>query len=695
MTPSDPTPPDRPSDETTADPLHDLDAYVALPRVGGLALSPAGDRLVTSVQSLDPQRTRWVSALWEVDPTGERPARRLTRSAKGEGGATFAPDGSVLFVSGRPDPASDDDDDEQALLWQLPAGGGEARVVGSRPGGIGGVRVARTTAGLVTLSSTFPSSTDEESEAATRKARKEGKVSAILHESAPVRYWDHDLGPATPRLFGGTLPDAGDDARVELRDLTPAVGRALESAGAEGSWDLSPDGSFVLTSWDVRERGGFRQGLARVDVATGEQRLLLDDPESEYASPSISPDGQRAALVRYVRSTPTDPGDQRLVLLDLDSGELRDLSGDWDHWPAGELRWTPDGTALLLHADEDGRSPVFRCEVATGEFTRLTHDDFAYSDVQVSPDGAVVYALRTSYAEPARPVRLDATTPDQESVPLRGPAEPPALPGRLVDVETTAEDGTRVRSWLCLPEGASADAPAPLLLWIHGGPLGSWNAWSWRWNPWLAVSRGYAVLLPDPALSTGYGLDFVARGWGAWGAAPYTDLMAATDAAVARDDVDETRTAAMGGSFGGYMANWVAGHTDRFDAIVTHASLWALDQFGPTTDMPSYWAREMTEQMALENSPHRFVDDVVSPVLVIHGDKDYRVPIGEGLRLWAELAARAEAEDGSMPHKFLYFPDENHWVLTPNHAKLWYATVFAFLDHHVLGGAWVTPELLR
>ena len=282
----------------------------------------------------------------------------------------------------------------------------------------------------------------------------------------------------------------------------------------------------------------------------------------------------------------------------------------------------------------------------SGAFTRLTADDFAYSDVQVSPDGETVYAMRTSYAEPLRPVRLDARTPDQQSTPLRGPSEVPALPGRLEEVETKAEDGVRVRSWLALPEGASAESPAPLLLWIHGGPLGSWNAWSWRWNPWIAVARGYAVLLPDPALSTGYGLDFIERGWGSWGEAPYTDLMAATDAAEARDDIDESRTAAMGGSFGGYMANWVAGHTDRFKAIVTHASLWALDQFGPTTDAPWYWRREMTPEMARDNSPHLSVDDITTPMLVVHGDRDYRVPIGEGLRLWAELAERAEAEDG-------------------------------------------------
>ena len=189
-------------------------------------------------------------------------------------------------------------------------------------------------------------------------------------------------------------------------------------------------------------------------------------------------------------------------------------------------------------------------------------------------------------------------------MPLRGPSETPVLPGTLTEVEATAEDGTRVR---CVAGAARRRVrrhnPAPLLLWIHGGPLGSWNAWSWRWNPWLAVAQGYAVLLPDPALSTGYGLDFIRRGWGNWGGAPYTDLMATTDAAVERDDIDETRTAAMGGSFGGYMANWVAGHTDRFKAIVTHASLWALDQFGPTTDAPWYWAREMTPEMSAANSP--------------------------------------------------------------------------------------------
>lgn len=673
--------------------FHDLQAYQELPRLSGLVLSPDGTRLITTVSALDPERTRFRSALWEIDPTGQRPARRLTRGQKGESAPAFTPEGDLLFTSARPDAESKEQaPDSPAALWCLPPSG-EARVVGTRPGGVGGPVVARTAGTVVVTSMTSPAAVTGEDDETRRKQRREQKVSAILHTGYPVRYWDHDLGPDEPRLLAGTL---SDDGPIEWQDLTPAPGDALR----EVSTSISPDGTTVVTAWVVAEPGGSaRSTVVTIDVATGAVQPLADEPGFEFFAPSISPDGQHIVCFRDSISTPTAPPDVALVLLPMGGGPARELTAGWDRWP-GAVTWTPDSSALIVIADEDGRAPAFRFDLGAegpATITRLTGDHGAYTDPQVSPDGGSVYLLRSAVDAPPTPVRIDAHTAGQHPVALPAPGGPDtvALPGSITEVQSTGEDGTPLRAWLVLPDGASESSPAPLLLWIHGGPLGSWNAWQWRWCPWLLAARGYAVLLPDPALSTGYGLDFIARGWGKWGAAPYTDLLALTDATIARPDIDAGRTAAMGGSFGGYMANWVAGHTDRFTAIVTHASLWDLEGFGATTDMASYWAREMTAEMAATNSPHRGADAITTPMLVIHGDKDYRVPIGEALHLWWDLVSRHGGDPAELPHRFLYFPDENHWILTPGNARVWYETVIAFLAQHVLGKGWVTPDLLH
>ncbi|GAB2966382.1 S9 family peptidase [Amycolatopsis acidiphila] len=666
---------------TTDDPFADLDGYVALPRAAGLTLSPDGRRLVVGVSALDAKKTKYVPALWEVDPAGARPARRLTRSKQGEPGAAFTPGGDLLFVSARPVPDAEEDEAPQPALWRLPADGGDAELLAAPPGGVQGVVVAREAGTVVIGSPMLPSAKDAAQDRELRARRKETAVSAILHEEYPVRYWDHDLGPARTRLLAGAPED-------ELRDITGHAGRALEF---DPVWDITPDGSTVVAAWAVPEAGGSQRfALVAIDVASGERRVLADDVDHEYESLRISPDGSQVAVVVQERPTASKIGDSWLALLPIGGGELRALTASWDRWPHGP-EWTPDGSALVVVADDQGHAPLWRVDAASGEVTRLTESG-AYGNVQISPDGQWVYALRSFVDSPPAPYRVAMDGTGAEALP--GPVPAVEVPGRVEEVTTTASDGARVRAWLALPHGASAEEPAPLLLWIHGGPLGSWNAWQWRWNPWLAVAQGYAVLLPDPAISVGYGLEFIQRGWGEWGGTPYTDLMSITDAAVERPDIDQTRTAAMGGSYGGYMANWVAGHTDRFKAIVTHASVWALDQMGPTTDGAFYWGREMSPESIARNSPHAFADAITTPMLVIHGDKDYRVPIGEGLRLWWDLLSRSTAPDGSSPHKFLYFPDENHWVLTPNHTKVWYSTVLAFLAHHVRGEEWHRPEIL-
>jgi dipeptidyl aminopeptidase/acylaminoacyl peptidase len=685
--------------EQPATPFHDIDHYLAIPRVSGLALSPDGKRLVTTVATLNSKGTEYVTALWELDPAGEKHARRITRSAKGEAGAAFASTGDLYFTSARPDPESPDDEPVSAL-WQLPADGGEARVVLSRAGGISHVMSARDTGATFVTASVLAGSPDEEADEARRKSRKDNKVSAILHSGYPVRYWDADLGPDQPRIFAvepGEGKERGKPATVDaaaplkLRNLTPDAAGLLRNADSV----VSPDGRTIYTSFDKPlAKADSRSVLVAVDVATATHRVLLDREGMSYFAGPVSPDNRTLVVLSESDSTPLEAPQVRLHLLDVSApgdpeANLRPLARDWDRW-AIKAAWLPDGSALLVTADDDGASPVFRITVpaSAGEarVTRVTRDAAAYTDVVVSPDGRSAYALRSSYEFPPEAVRIDLETGDVTR--LQAPAERPHIQGSLERLDTTAADGTRVPAYLALPDGASAQEPAPLLLWIHGGPLGSWNAWTWRWNPWLLVAKGYAVLLPDPALSTGYGQSFIQRGWGEWGKAPFTDLMEITDAVVERPDIDAERTAAMGGSFGGYMANWVAGQTDRFGAIVTHASLWALDQFGPTTDASQYWLKEMTAEMAMANSPHLHVEKISTPMLVIHGDKDYRVPIGEGLRLWYELLSKSQLaadSDGRTPHRFLYYPDENHWILQPQHAKVWYGVVEHFLAKNVLG----------
>ena len=703
-------------------PFDSLENYIALPRVEGIALAPDGRRAVLTVATLTKDGTAYERALWSVPADGSRDLRRLTRSAKGESSAAFTASGDLLFVSARPDPDGEADD-ESGQLWMLPAAGGEARPVTRLAGGVGSLcAVAEASARVVLSAGLLPAAATVDDDTRLRAERRRHKVSAILHESYPVRHWDHDLGPDEPHLFALDLdsqsepvgarpdepgrleesgrldePDASDDADAsprypewmpQPRDLTPRPVSRVDASGVA----MTPDGTTVIASLPFPRRNDQRYQLVAIDVESGRSTVLFDEPEVDVELPTISHDGSRVAYVRTVRSWAEGPGQQELWIADLapdsSGGDPRRVVR-WDRWPTS-LAFDHDDRSLIVTADQDGRGPVFRVSLSGGDPVQLTHDDFSYTNVCVDRAGGLV-ALRSSWMAPPHPVRIEA---DGAVTPLQTPAQLPEVPAAMTEVETTAHDGTRVRAWLLLPDDASAERPAPLLLWIHGGPLNSWNAWSWRWNPQLAVARGYAVLLPDPALSTGYGLDFIARGWNAWGAAPYTDLMEITDAVTARDDIDATRTAAMGGSFGGYMANWVAGHTDRFRAIVTHASLWSMDQFVPTTDSTPYWQRIFTTEALLANSPHRFVEEIRSPMLVVHGDRDYRVPIGEGLRLWSDLNARFAADDATSPHRFLYFPDENHWVLKPQHAIVWYETVFAFLAQHVLGEEWVRPDRL-
>ncbi len=665
----------------------DLDGFVALPRVTALAASPDGRRVVVAVQQPDQDRAKYVSALWEVDPEGKAEPRRLTFSAKGESAPRFAADGSLLFHSSRPDPENEDASGKTAI-WRLPEHG-EARVVAQAPGGLSLAGVA--TDGTVLASTTVVAGGSLTRDAETRKALKDGGMTAILHTGMPVRYWDHEVGDTSPRWV---LVDGDETTQREsrVRDLTPGADTvALLNAGA----DLSPDGTLVATTWKRRiRRGETADSVVLLDLSGPRPRrrtLLRQTEPGGYGGLRFSPDGRWLALVRATASTPTDTSYDFLEVHPVAGGDP--VAVDVGDLTVGEAVWAPDGRSLYVCGDLHSRGAILEVDPATGLVRRTLADDASYSSLQVTDQH--VFALRSTVAEPAHPVRLTRGR-TVRSTRLLAPGQIAGLPGRMEWVSTQVEDVdgggamVTVGGWLCTPRSASRTAPAPLMVWVHGGPHTSYNSWSWRWCPWLAVARGYAVLLPDPAMSTGYGHAGLNRAWPRLADRVWTEVEALADHVLRRPTLDGERTALLGASFGGFMTNWIAGHTERFKAIVTHAGLYALDQQHATTDAAASKTRTHRTPAELPDwyarySPHHHVGRITTPMLLTHGNKDYRVPVSEALRMWWDLVSGWPGTPASMPHRFLQLTSENHWVLSPTNALVWNQTVLDFCDHHVRG----------
>ncbi|MEZ4247832.1 MAG: prolyl oligopeptidase family serine peptidase [Polyangiales bacterium] len=326
-----------------------------------------------------------------------------------------------------------------------------------------------------------------------------------------------------------------------------------------------------------------------------------------------------------------------------------------------------DGDDVIATVDEAGRTDVVR--IGEHGVEALTSSRTHANVVKL---GGSLAAIRSGLTECPRAVTIGGVVGDVE---LSDPSgfSPKAAEGvRIEELFVETADGKTVHTRLCLPPG---DGPHPTVLWIHGGPISHFgDVWHWRWNPLVLLDAGFAVALPNARGSTGYGYDYAAEVWADWGGRCYDDLMRVTDALEARADVG--KIAAMGGSFGGYMTAWIGGHTDRFAALVDHAGLYDLRAFKGVTDFPGFFGAMIGGDLE-RWSPHRFVDAWKTPTLVIHGDKDYRVPVGEALSLFDALQTRG------VPSELLLFPDENHWILKPRNVTQWYEAVLEYLGRYL------------
>ncbi len=659
-----------------------IEQHIALGRVSEIAASPCGTWLAVAVQRLDRDGAKYASDLWKV-PTDGGAVVQLTRGDCKDAAPCFRHGGALAFLSNRqPNEIKPDEEAEKRMqVWLLPSEGGEPKQLTDEPLGVESFRFAKSASRLVLFAPVLRGVEPEKQRECAAKRDKNGP-SARRFRTQPVRHWDHWLHDNAD--MADTHLIACDAAGANRVDLTPEARREF---AIEPAFDVSADGKWVVATRQTPGKDRELDAtLLLIDIESKACRILGAADNVMFEAPVFSPDSRAIAAVHMTRSAKMVVR-PLTTIFDVASGDMRQIAAHWDRWP-GPACWSADAKRLFVTADDAGDTAVFAIDAASGNVERITSlaCGGAHSNLTLLADGRVA-GLRSTL--------LDA--PECFVVEARPESAPQAL-ARLsgfagahdwAEVErfsVPSTDGAPIQSFLLKPKGAAAKARLPLLLWIHGGPIGmDQDGWHWRWNPLLMVAQGYAVALPNPRGSTGFGQEYIQGIWGnVWGEQCYRDLMAVADALAERPDIDPARTMAMGGSFGGYMTNWIGTQTARFKCLISHAGIATMAQFTGTTDHPAWWYLEMGGENPYEDmerfdryAPIRYVKNWKTPVLIIHGERDYRCPINEGLNLFEALQYHG------VDSELLVFPDENHWILKPRNAVAWYEAVLEFIGRHL------------
>jgi dipeptidyl aminopeptidase/acylaminoacyl peptidase len=637
----------------------------ALPRVGAPVASADGHTLVVPVTSYDLEKNAGRTRLWRVPLDGGKPTP-LTSEDSSSSDPALSPDGRRLAFARRTE-------DGKAQIFVMPLDGGEPQKVTDLPLGAFDPRWLPDGSALVCVGALLTGHLTPADTRAELERREKDPVKAHVTEDRVYRFWDTWLTTGeVPHLF------LVDPAGGTPRDLTPESTAWFDWMGPSGQYDISPDGREVAYAGIVQQTSPdrLRSAIFVAPIAGGgEVRCLTPDHPADDLRPRYAPDGR--ALVYGMTHDPMFYADRvRLMRYERASGAHEEWLGSWDrspvHWEFGA-----DGK-LWIEAEDAGRTRLFRFS-GTGHPHPVT-DRGSAGGVAPLRDGRVAFSLQTLCDPPevhllgaatdARPARLTHFTEPVMSRVATGEVRELTFPGAY---------GQVVQMFVVLPPGYEPGKKYPLVQVIHGGPHAiSADAFHFRWNGQAFAAPGYVAALVNFQGSTSWGQDFAKCIQGAHGDRPFEDVMKATDALIAADWVDPNRMAAAGGSYGGYMASWIAGHTDRFRCIVNHAGVYdTLSQYASDVTQgrsASYGGEPWDGLDAIDRwNPSRFTDGFTTPMLVLHGERDYRVPVTQGLECYGVLKAKG------VPARLVVFPDENHWVLKPKNALLWYREVMGWL----------------
>jgi dipeptidyl aminopeptidase/acylaminoacyl peptidase len=659
-------------------PTHPLtiDDLWKVQRLGKPAMAPDGKWVAVELTSYSMESNDSTSAIWLLSTDGKT-QRQLTTFKGKNSGPVWSPDSkTIAFVSKRTG--------NVAQIYLIAADGGEARQLSHLPMNPTGLKWGPDGKTMFAIVHTWPDTPDDASYRKRENDRKADKVQAMIIDDAMYRYWDSWLADGKrPVVF------AIDAASGQHKNLFAGLKLSLPATTASAeSYDISPDGhELCFTADSVKEIGtdsNLDLYIMRLDQPSEPKNITTDNPVSDY-NPVYSPDGKRIAYLRQtIKYFYADRA--RVMIWSQDTGKNEEVTGNLDR-SCGVQHWQGKENRILFEAEDKGFHRLYSLDLANMGSTCLTKN-FSDSDTAPSSDAAGKWLafLKSTFDYPAQVwVREQkakgAAFRRLESFndALRKQWEL----GSLKEVYYKGADNEDVQLWIVYPPRFDATKKWPLLMVVHGGPHNAIPSdFHFRWNLQLLAAGGYVVACPNFHGSSGFGQKFTDSITGDMATKPFLDVMKATDYMERLSYIDKDRMAAAGASYGGYMMSWLNGHTDRFKALVCHAGVYNWHSM-----MASDVVRGRQRPLGAppwgdltridKQSPQRFAANFKTPTLVMHGEKDFRVPVTQGFEYYNTLRMKG------VPTRLVYFPDENHWVLKPQNARLWTHELFAWLDKYV------------
>ena len=646
-----------------------IDDMLAMQRVGDPQVSPDGTQVAFTVRDTDLEANRGRVDLYltKIDGTG---ARRLTSHPENDTDPRWSRDGKwIYFVSAR---------SGSAQVWRISPTGGEAEQVTRLPLDVGGFALYPDGRRLVVALEVWPEAKTLAETVKRDDEKAKSKLKARVYDQLLFRHWDTWEDGKYSHLFVWD-PARPDDAR----DLTPGqtTDAPTHPFGGMDEVDISPDGAqvaFVIR--DAGKANAYRTDtnvyLVRGDGGGKPVVLTRDNPAYDFA-PTFSPDGKQLA-VRQMKRAGFEADRERITIYDLATRTPRVVTEGWDR-SAASITWSADGRTIFTDADDVGNHALFAIDAATGA-ARMLVAKGTNTSPRLAGDRLVF--VRDTLRSPAELFTVKADGTGLTQLTHFNDARVARIEwGAFEQFSFKGAKGDTVYGFVMKPAGYKA-GKVPTAMLIHGGPQGSFgDHFHYRWNPQAYAGRGFGVIFIDFHGSTGYGQAFTDAISGDWGGAPYEDLMLGLDHALAKFSwLDGNRLAALGASYGGYMINWIHGHTKRFKALVVHDG--NLDERMAYYDTEELWFPEWDHggvpwekpEGFLEHNPIDFVKNWSTPTMVIHGGLDFRVVDTQGMSTFTALQRKG------IPSKFIHFPDENHWVLKPQNSKLWHDEVLAWIE---------------